>query len=105
MASSASICRDWIEHLASSRQDGSDPRARARGVIDECRPAMDKSDTASLRAELESRLSALRSSIVPLDRMSAHDWQVAVIEGAVEALKSAEALDKTPRRAGRGDSG
>jgi hypothetical protein len=102
MASSASICRDWLEHLASSRQDSIDPSAGAKAIVDECRPAMDETDIASLRAELEGQLSALRPSIVPLDRMSAHDWQLAVIEGAVEALKSVDALEKTPRLLGRG---
>jgi hypothetical protein len=80
------ICRERLARLASSRRDGIDPRAAVADIVKQCRPSMDAADIAALLDDVQ-RLVDTRDAIVSARALSEHNWRLAVMEGAADALK------------------
>jgi hypothetical protein len=88
MTTDGDICRARLARLASSRRAGVDPRAAAADVVKQCLPSMDAADIASLLNDVQCLVDT-GDAIVSARALSGHNWRLAIMEGAADALNRA----------------
>jgi hypothetical protein len=81
------ICRAMLVRLAaSSKRPGARAREAAKEIIDHCRRSMSPADLRSLAVEIEQQLRQL-PAMAPNHVPATHSWRLAVLQGALDALK------------------
>ena len=80
------ICMARLEELSAGAA-GRRPREEAKAIIEQYRALGDAGGLASLNEKLQREFDQLRTATVSTSVLAAHNLKLAVLEGALDALK------------------